>query len=80
MASTLKHKGMKRQFVAGRQTRQRFKFIRETVAELRKVVWPTRKQATNLTVIIIIVALFVGLILGLIDFGFAGLVNEVLLR
>ena len=80
MASALKHKGMKRQPIVGRQARPRFKFIRETVAELRKVVWPTRKQATNLTVIIIIVALFVGLILGLIDFGFAGLVNEVLLR
>lgn len=80
MTSALKRKGMKRQPIAGRQAKPHFKFIKETVAELKKVVWPTRKQATNLTVIIVVVSLCVGLILGLIDFGFAGLVNEVLLR
>ncbi len=71
---------MKRQAIASSQARPRFRFVGETIAELKKVVWPTRKQATNLTIIVILVSIFVGLILGVIDFGFAGLINEVLLK
>lgn len=42
-------------------------FYRETAAELRKVVWPTREQAQNLTVIVIIVVTVMALFLGGID-------------
>lgn len=45
-------------------------FFRDTRSELKKVVWPSRKQATNLTLIVIAVSAAVGLILGAIDFGF----------
>jgi preprotein translocase subunit SecE len=31
------------------------KYIRETIGELRKVTWPTRKEATNLTYIVLMV-------------------------
>ena len=43
-------------------------FFRETVGELRKVTWPTRKEAQNLTVIVIVVILSTGLFLGFLDF------------
>lgn len=43
-------------------------FYRETMAELRKVVWPTREQAINLTIIVIIVVLAMSLFLGAIDY------------
>ena len=42
-------------------------FYRETAAELRKVVWPTRDQATNLTIIVVIVVVAMSLFLGGVD-------------
>ena len=57
----------------------RFRFISETIAELKKVVWPTRREAAYLTVLVLIVAITVGLILGAIDYGFSALVEEVFL-
>jgi len=44
------------------------RYINETIGELRKVSWPTRKEATNLTIIVIAVTVGMGLFLGLFDF------------
>ncbi len=46
------------------------RFIRETRSELRKVTWPTREQATNLTAIVIAVSAAIGLLMGGLDFVF----------
>ncbi len=47
--------------------------IRETVAELQKVIWPTRKElVTYTTVVVIFVALIMSFVAGL-DYGFARL-------
>lgn len=54
-------------------------FLREAAAELKKVTWPTRQQAQNLTLVVIGVSFAVGLILGGMDYVFEKLV-EVLLR
>ena len=48
-------------------------FFRETVGELRRVVWPTREQATRLTILVIIISVFVGILLGAVDMGFGRL-------
>jgi len=53
----------------------RFRFFGETVAELRKVTWPTRQEAIRLTIIVIIVCTILGIILGSIDYGFTRLVE-----
>jgi preprotein translocase subunit SecE len=46
--------------------RRLFRFLREVVAELRKVIWPTRKQlVTYTTVVLIFVAFMVALVAGL---------------
>ncbi len=50
------------------------RWYRETVSELKKVVWPTRKEWTNLTVIVLVVTVVVGISLGLIDFVFERLI------
>ncbi len=50
-----------------RQERSIQRWFRETRGELRKVVWPTREEALRLTYIVIGVALFMGLVLGLAD-------------
>lgn len=43
-----------------------FRFFREVVAELRKVIWPTRKQMITYTaVVLVFVAFMVALIAGL---------------
>ncbi len=45
-------------------------FFRETVGELRKVSWPTRQEAWNLTLVVLAVVFSMGTILGLLDFLF----------
>ena len=46
-------------------------FLRETVGELRKVSWPTRQEAINLTRIVIIVIAIMSIILGGLDWIYA---------
>ena len=47
------------------------KFVREVVAELRKVIWPTRKQQITYTVVVLVfVSIVVAFVSGL-DLGFA---------
>jgi preprotein translocase subunit SecE len=48
-------------------------FIGEVRAELRKVVWPTRREAGNLTALVIAVSVAMGVMLGLVDHAFSEL-------
>lgn len=54
------------------------KYLKETRAELKKVNWPSRQEATNLTLIVIAVTTFMALLLGLIDYIFARLFELIL--
>jgi preprotein translocase subunit SecE len=47
------------------------RFTRETVGELRKVSWPTRQEAWQLTVIVLVVLAFMAVFLGVIVDGVA---------
>lgn len=49
------------------------RYFRETRAELRKVTWPTREEATRLTLIVLAVTTFMAALLGIIDYIFAAL-------
>jgi preprotein translocase subunit SecE len=71
---------LRRQVSTKGQGKQRFKFIGETVAELKKVVWPTRQETTYLTTIVIVVTIVVAITLWVIDLGFSELMNAILLR
>ncbi|CAM5687931.1 Protein translocase subunit SecE [Streptomyces badius] len=52
-------------------------FYRQIVAELRKVVWPTRSQLTTYTsVVIVFVVVMIGLVT-VLDMGFARVVKYV---
>ncbi|MDD5037892.1 MAG: preprotein translocase subunit SecE [Dehalococcoidales bacterium] len=62
---------------AAKREVSRFRFIGETMAELKKVVWLTRRETAYLTVLVLIVIVISGLVLGVIDLGFAYLVNRV---
>ena len=59
--------------------KKRFRFIREIIAELKKVVWLTRREALYLTALVLIVAIAAGAVLGALDFGFTELVNRLFL-
>lgn len=42
-------------------------FFQESRSELRKVTWPTRQEAVNLTVAVIAMTVFVAAFLGIMD-------------
>ncbi|HUH96054.1 MAG TPA: preprotein translocase subunit SecE [Anaerolineales bacterium] len=43
------------------------RYVNETAGELRKVSWPTRQEAVQLTIIVLVVMIFMGAFLGLVD-------------
>lgn len=49
------------------------RFYRETVGELRKVVWPTWPEARNLTVVVLSVITICAIFLGFFDWLFSEL-------
>jgi preprotein translocase subunit SecE len=53
-------------------------YFRETAGELRKVSWPSRREVIQLTTIVLIVMVVMGIILGLTDGG-ARLVLDLIL-
>jgi preprotein translocase subunit SecE len=44
------------------------KYIKDSRVELKKVIWPTRKELINQTILVIAISLGVAIILGIIDF------------
>lgn len=44
------------------------KFLKEVRAEIKKVVWPSRQEATKLTFVVILVSALVGVFIGMLDF------------
>jgi preprotein translocase SecE subunit len=62
-----------------KRTGPRFRFIGETIAELRKVVWLSRREVAYLSALVLVVSLAAGLVLGAIDYGFSNLVESVFL-
>ena len=54
-------------------------FLKETKVEMKKVNWPTRKQAIKYTLIVIGVSLAVAIFLGGLDFLFTTLISKFLL-
>lgn len=57
---------------ASRKQQNRFtRFFRETVGELRKVTWPTRQEAINLTIVVLIVIAIMSVFLGVLDFVYS---------
>ena len=49
-------------------------FLQQVVAELRKVIWPNRKQMVNYTLVVLVFLAFMVTLIGLVDLGLAKLV------
>ena len=56
------------------------RFATEIIAELRKVVWPSRAETRSLTTVVIVIAVAVGVLLGSVDWIFNRLMENVLLN
>jgi len=55
--------------------RASWEFFKEARTEARKVVWPTRKEASNTTLLIMASVVVVGIFLWLLDMGLLALVQ-----
>jgi preprotein translocase subunit SecE len=51
---------------------------KETIGELRKVSWPSTKEAWRLTVIVLLVMVSTSALLGLLDFLFSKIITALL--
>ncbi len=49
-------------------------FFRQMVAELRKVIWPTRKELVTYTIVCMVFVLFMVIFVTALDYGFTKLV------
>lgn len=54
------------------------RYLEQTRSELRKVTWPTRDEATNLTIMVVIVLIVMAAILGVVDVAFTSLFRGLL--
>ena len=45
-------------------------FVRQVIAELRKVVWPTRPQVVNYFFVVLVFVLIMMAIVSALDYGF----------
>jgi preprotein translocase subunit SecE len=55
-------------------------FFREAKAELFRVNWPTKKQVTNYTMLVVGVSVVVALFLGGLDYGFGYILRTYIIK
>ena len=51
------------------------RYFNETTGELKKVSWPSRAEAIQLTILVLIVMIAMGIFLGLVDLAANRLLN-----
>ncbi len=54
------------------------KFVREAIAELRAVNWPSRSRATRYSAIVITVSIAFAIFLGILDFIFGAVIKRLI--
>lgn len=50
-------------------------FLREVKVELKKVVWPSRKQTIGSTVVVLVLVMIISFFLGIVDIGLSSLIR-----
>jgi preprotein translocase subunit SecE len=46
-------------------------YVQESLAEMKKVTWPTKKETYNYTILVILISLGVAIFLGILDYIFS---------
>lgn len=62
-------------FWATPQGQQVLGFVGESVAEARRVVWPTRKETVQTTLVVFVLVVVMAAFLAVVDIGFAYMVQ-----
>ncbi len=70
---------MTSQSVAAKPASNRFRFFTGIWAELRKVVWLSRREVTYLTMLVLVVTIAAGIVLYACDLGFSTAIDKLLL-
>jgi preprotein translocase subunit SecE len=55
-------------------------YIKGSIAEMKKVTWPTKKEAQNYTMLVIGISVGVAVFLGLLDFIFSYGLEKIITR
>lgn len=54
-------------------------FIWESLEELKKARWPTKREAFRLSILVMVICVVVGGFLGALDYGFTKVLTELIL-
>ncbi|MEW6188556.1 MAG: preprotein translocase subunit SecE [Actinomycetota bacterium] len=54
--------------------------MKEAKSELKKVIWPSRKEIISSTILVLVTVLFFALLIGSLDFLFAQLIKLISLK
>jgi preprotein translocase subunit SecE len=65
---------IKEKFEAAKQ------FLREVKTELKKVTWPSRKDALSGTLVVLVAVFIIAIFLGIVDFWLSKLIKMLLER
>ncbi|HCU90821.1 MAG TPA: preprotein translocase subunit SecE [Gammaproteobacteria bacterium] len=55
-------------------------FVKEAQTEVRKVVWPTRQETVQTTLVVMVVVVIIAIFLWLLDMALGGIVSQVMQR
>jgi preprotein translocase subunit SecE len=53
-------------------------FLREVKTELKKVTWPSRKDALSGTLVVLVAVFIIAIFLGIVDYGLSSVIKELL--
>ena len=53
-------------------------FFEESKVEIKKVVWPTRKETVTTCIAVLVLVLVMSLFLGIVDLGFSKIIEAIL--
>ena len=53
------------------------KYLKETLAELKKMTWPTKDELVGSTIIVIVVSLIVAVFVGVVDRGLTLIIRTI---
>ncbi len=76
MAASTENK--ERKFSPARFFKRIARFFKDMRGETKKIVWPTKQQLWNSTLVVLVIMLGAGVIIWLLDLGFGELVKLVL--
>ena len=68
---------MKQRATAAKSSGTKVNFFSDTISELKKVTWLSRREIVYLSALVLLVTVAVGVFLALVDFGFTRLIEGV---